>query len=334
MPNILLTQRCVRSCPYCFAKKHMGGADPGAFLPWEDLVYLADIMQEDKCMEMRFLGGEPTLHPAFADFAAYSLARGFSVTVFTSGIMAPKVKADIRRVFETIPRAKEKLSFLCNINDPAKSPPEEVPAVEDFLQEFGGSVTPGFNIYTLDFDLQFLFEYILRYGLKRNIRLGITHPILREDNMFIRPEDMRAMMQRLLGFLPQFLKLDVVPSLDCGFPLCALTDEELGRFHKAARGKLHFSCGLPLDIGPDMQVWSCFPLSAINKKSIYEFDTLKQAGEHFSQLMRNCRVEAGGIYPECDACDWRKKQLCHGGCAAHILKKIDEEGNIRALKLT
>lgn len=32
MPNILLTQRCVRSCPYCFAKKHMGGADPGVYV--------------------------------------------------------------------------------------------------------------------------------------------------------------------------------------------------------------------------------------------------------------------------------------------------------------
>jgi radical SAM protein with 4Fe4S-binding SPASM domain len=83
-----------------------------------------------------------------------------------------------------------------------------------------------------------------------------------------------------------------------------------------------------------MQVWSCFSLSSINKKSIFEFDTLKQAGEHFSQLMRNTRVEAGGIFSECDACDWRKKKVCHGGCAAHSLRKIDEEGDIRALKLT
>lgn len=333
MPNILLTQKCVRSCPYCFAKKQMSENDSGDTIKWEDLVYLADLFAQGGCREMRFLGGEPTLHPAFADFTAYSLARGFSVTVFTSGIMSDKVKEDIRKVFKTVPQAAKNISFLCNLNDPKLSPEAETRRVEGFLEEFGAWVTPGFNIYRNDYSLDFLFRYILRYGLKRRMRLGVTHPILRENNSFIRIEDMRGIVERLMGYLPLFNQYDVVPSLDCGFPLCAFRDEELGQLYKASKGSQSFTCGVPLDIGPDMTAWSCFPLSGTHRKSVYEFDDYAQMTEYYRTMMQNIRREAGGIYKDCDGCAWRKKGMCDGGCAAHVLREIDKEGGVRALAI-
>lgn len=45
MPNILLTQKCIRSCPYCFARKHMHDAPPEDILKWEDLIYIVDFFQ-------------------------------------------------------------------------------------------------------------------------------------------------------------------------------------------------------------------------------------------------------------------------------------------------
>ena len=42
MPNILLTQKCIRSCPYCFARKHMHDSPPDDILKWEDLIYIVD----------------------------------------------------------------------------------------------------------------------------------------------------------------------------------------------------------------------------------------------------------------------------------------------------
>ena len=122
----------------------MNESDSGEIIKWEDLVYLADLFVQGGCHEMRFLGGEPTLHPQFADFLAYSLKRGFSVTVFSSGIMSDKVKEDLRRVYKTIPEAAKNVSFLCNLNDPELSPPAETKRVEEFLEEFGISVTPDF----------------------------------------------------------------------------------------------------------------------------------------------------------------------------------------------
>ncbi len=333
MPNILLTQKCVRSCPYCFAKKQMNESDGGEVIKWEDLVYLADLFEQGGCREMRFLGGEPTLHPAFSDFLAYSLTRGFSVTAFSSGIMSDKVKEDIRRVYKTVPQADRNLSFLCNLNDPELSPPEETKRVEEFLEEFGAWVIPGFNIYRKDFSLNFLFRYINRYGLKRRIRLGLTHPILRENNSFISIPDMQGIANRLLGNLPLFNQLDVVASLDCGFPMCLFSDEQLGQLYKVTRGAKNFTCGTPVDIGPDMMAWSCFPLSATHRKSVYEFDDYNAMMEYFTGFSKSIRQEAGGIYEKCDSCAWRKKGLCDGGCAAHMLREMDKEGSVRALKI-
>ncbi len=333
MPNILLTQKCVRSCPYCFAKKQMGENDGGDVIKWEDLVYLADLFAQGGCREMRFLGGEPTLHPQFADFLAYALKRDFSVTVFSSGIMSEKVKNDLRRVYKTVPQADRKVSFLCNLNDPAFSPESETKRVEEFLEEFGAHVTPGFNIYRKDFSLDFLFKYINRYGLKRSIRLGLTHPILRENNSFISIPDIQGIVDRLLNHLPVFDQQNVCPGLDCGFPMCLFSDEKLGQLYKATKGVHKFTCGGPVDIGPDMMAWACFPLSGTHRKSVYDFDDYNGMMEYFRTFTKNIRQEAGGIYEKCDSCSWRKKGVCDGGCAAHVLREIDREGGVRAFKI-
>jgi radical SAM protein with 4Fe4S-binding SPASM domain len=311
----------------------MNESDSGGILQWEDLIYLADMFVLGGCREMRFLGGEPTLHPQFADFLAYSLKRDFAVTVFTSGIMSDKIKEDIQRVYKTVPQAEKKVSFLCNLNDPERSPAGETKRVEEFLEEFGSRVQPGFNIYRKDFSLDFLIKSINRYGLKRSIRLGLTHPILRENNSFISISDMPEIVDRLLGYIPLFEQYDIVPSLDCGFPMCRFSDEQLGKLYKVTRGAHKFSCGGPVDIGPDMTAWACFPLSATHRKSVYEFDDYKQMMEYFASFADSIRKASGGIYEKCDSCSWRKKGVCAGGCAAHMLREIDKEGGVRAFKI-
>ena len=53
---------------------------------------------------------------------------------------------------------------------------------------------PGFNIYRTDFDLAFLFQWINTFGLRRNIRLGMAHPILGRSNAFIDLADVDAVI--------------------------------------------------------------------------------------------------------------------------------------------
>ena len=47
MPNILLTNKCVRSCPYCFASKYMEDANgflKEDILSWDGLVHIVNLL--------------------------------------------------------------------------------------------------------------------------------------------------------------------------------------------------------------------------------------------------------------------------------------------------
>ncbi len=327
MTNILLTQRCVRSCPYCFAQKHMSDAPPDDVLSWENLIYLADFLEASGDQQVGLLGGEPTLHPDFVPFALYLLERGFRVAVFTSGIMS---KPNLDRLQASLGGLEPgRLGFVCNLNEPRFSPKGEMAQVHAFLEAFGPMVNPGFNIYRLDFDLTFLAETITRFGLKPHIRLGMANPIPGMPNKHIRPEDMPAVVNRIMEQAVLLDRLRVGLGPDCGFPLCAFSDAQLGLFHRMTGGQAHFGCGPAIDIGPDMMVWSCFPLSNHHKRSVFEFNRLEEIRDYFDQSLRTLRVEMGGLYEACDDCRYREDGLCAGGCAAHILSAFQGEAPIR-----
>ncbi|OGW29868.1 MAG: hypothetical protein A2X56_05465 [Nitrospirae bacterium GWC2_57_13] len=327
MANILLTQRCVRSCPYCFAKEHMSRSALEATLSWEDLIYLADLIQISGEHRVSLLGGEPTIHPEFVNYVAYLLERKIGITVFTSGIVPPRTLEDMTSAFRQIP--EQRLSFVCNLNDPHLSPPTEFERIGPFLEEFGPRTVPGFNIYRPDFSLDFLFDYINRYGMVHQIRMGLAHPIPGAKNAFVSIEDIRTAMDRLVSYAPSFRRFRVVPSLDCGFPLCAFTDEQLGMLYRIVGDPIRFGCSPAFDIGPDMSVWCCFPLSTYHKKSVFEFNSIGEIVTFYREKLRGLRIEAGGLYEDCDECTYREEGKCAGGCAAHLLSRFRNEERTR-----
>ena len=329
MANILLTERCVRSCPYCFAGGRMADSG-GDFLSWEDLIYLADLHRAENEKTFRLLGGEPTLHPQFPDMVAYLLARGFQVQVFTSGIMSDARLDEIHEVLAGVP--PDRVSFTVNLNDPALSPPAERARVEQFLRRFGERCTPGFNLYRLDFSLDFLLHDLNAFGLRRRIRLGLAHPVYGHDNVFIRPEDMRAVAARLVEYFPLFERHRAQIGFDCGFPLCRFDPGELGRLFLLAGGKVTFGCNPALDIGPDASAWACFPLSGYYRRNLYDFDSLHDLLRYFEELFHKVRVEVGGVFEECDHCPHRESGLCRGGCIAHALNLMKDEPEVRKLR--
>jgi len=327
MANVLLTQQCVRSCPYCFAKKHMADSEPDDILSWDNLIYIADLMEQSGEMGISLLGGEPTLHPHFVDFVLYLIERRFHVNVFTSGIMGEKMFREAERTLINI--HPDKLSFVCNVNNPDKSSFSELENVRHFLKVFGHLATAGFNIYKPDFSIDFIFQYINEFGLKRHIRLGLAHPIPGQHNVFVPVDKMKDMAERLVSYLPVLERLKIKAGFDCGFPLCIFTDEQIGKLFKHNNGRVSFGCGPAVDIGPDMSVWGCFPLSAIHKKSLYEFNTMHDIRNYYQDLHRKVRIEIAGVFNDCDDCVYREEGLCMGGCLAHSYNHFMNEAKIR-----
>jgi len=332
MANVLLTTRCNRSCPYCFAKSEMSATPARNLISWENLIYIADFLKFSGQRHISLLGGEPTLHPDCVDFILYLLERDFDVAVFTNGMLSPARLEEFASHLTDVP--VEQLTFVCNLNDPVQTPAskKETQRVHRFLSVLGPWTSAGFNIYRPDFTLDFLFDLINRHGMKRQLRLGVAHPVPGSPGGSIHPDEMAHIVQRLCSHRPQFDSFRVKPGLDCGFPICKFSDEQLGWLHRF-RGAVHFGCGPAFDISPDMSVYYCFPLSNFQRKSLFEFDSVEQIDSHFARIRSLLKAEVAGIYSECDGCMHQEEGVCGGGGLCQVLNRFTGEASVRLTEI-
>ena len=111
--------------------------------------------------------------------------------------------------------------------------------------------------------------------------------------------------------------------------MCKFSDAQLGWMSRHCGGNNNFGCGPAVDIGPDMTVWSCFPLSSFHKRSIFEFDCLGDIVNFYREMAQKVRIEVAGIFDECDSCWHRETERCNGGCLAHLLGRFQQEAQVR-----
>jgi hypothetical protein len=305
----------------------MRTSTPDENLTWENLIYVADFLISSNENHIALLGGEPTLHPLFVEFVLYLLERNFDITVFTSGVLEESVLKEAEAWLSHTP--PEKLSFVVNVNHPNISTAQELEKVNRFLDVFGMYSSMGYNIYQLDFDFRFLADLMNMHGTRRHLRIGLAHPIPGEGTRHLSVYELKPMVQRLIQFAPLLEQMRIQIGFDCGMPMCFYSEEQLGILYKLSRGALNFGCGPAVDIGPDLQVWSCFPLSNFHKRSIYDFDSIQEVHDFYRKHLDGIRVEAGGILEACDTCAHREQKLCQGGCIAHLLERFGEEARIR-----
>ena len=73
-----LTYRCNMNCTFCY--------NPIRALADMDLAYFEEVCRRlPKCVQFKFLGGEPTLHPDFTGFIRAARRRKHEVTVLSNG---------------------------------------------------------------------------------------------------------------------------------------------------------------------------------------------------------------------------------------------------------
>jgi len=315
MANLLLTEKCVRSCPYCFAKEYLKKSQENLLL-WENLIYIADLFESSHEKHLSLLGGEPTLHPNFIDFVLYLHQRRFHVNVFTSGIISNNTMNAAKAYLLKIP--VETLSFVCNYNHPKTSTAGETKQIHKFFSAFSKYISLGFNLYQKDFDFTFLVDAILKYDLKKHIRLGLAQPIPGQKNECLTLNEIEKLAGNFREQLALLEKNRISVGFDCGMPLCIFSDDDIGRLFKLNGGRVAFSCGPAIDMGADMQVWACFPLSNYEKKSLYDFNTVDEIKKYFSEQHEKIRKEKSGIFEACSTCIYLKENLCRGGCLARL----------------
>lgn len=322
--NLLINNTCNRACPYCFARAKVGQARPeGRQISLEDFELYLDFVVRNGMRRIKLLGGEPALHPEFLEILRRASQRGLDTLVFTNGLWP----ASIREGLRAIPLAEWKVRFVFNVHEPRLQPAAELALAFESIKIAGGQGACGFTIYREGFDLQFIPDLIDAAGMSRDLRLGLAAPVAGAENLFVEAARFRAIGSRLVEQLERLERRDVLASFDCGFPLCMFPNENLGKLIRSSR-KFHSVCGFPVDVGPDLTAWPCFPLSNIANVRLLDFPNAAELRAFYSSRLAHLRRI--GALEACAACKYRRREQCCGGCAARALRAlVARDGEVR-----
>ena len=158
------------------------------------LVGIMKFLKNSDINELRLLGGEPSLHPEFPDFIKQGLENGFSVRIFSNGL----IKKDI--LSEIIQLPAEKVRFVINSIDREIDPAGHL-AQERTFSELGPKASVGINICRIDQNPDYLIDIIKKHNLVPEIRIGLAHPTVPPSNLFLHPKFYQTAGYQLKRFL-------------------------------------------------------------------------------------------------------------------------------------
>lgn len=322
--NILVTTVCNRRCPYCFAASRVtstsgntGGEQESSFISSENFSRALAFASKHEQL-LGILGGEPSLHPEFTSLIEQTWAAGFCAKVFTNGVWSEKA---VDAVEKLTARTSSNLRLVVNVNHTDITSAQERTAQVRLFSRLSEHCCLSFNIHSLNQEMDFLVDIIVRHGLMRDIRLGIAAPLAEQPSEFIPLSDYPKAAPLIMALAERCDAHDIRIGFDCGFTLCMFTPEQLGLLHIWG-ADFKSSCGPAVDVGIDLTAWACFPLATLNKSvSIDEYRDSLELGRHFEEYFNP--LYSTGALPECIGCKHLKRKRCTGGCAAHTYRRYE-----------
>lgn len=321
MANIVLTNLCNLCCPYCFASELR--SEDIQFLSQENLEEIKDFLQRSDVQEVGLIGGEPTLHPKFAEIATQlaECPQFRKVCVYTNGIR-------LSRFFPQL--CCTKICYLVNVNDPREIGYQKYNCIVQMLETAKDNgmlkqISLGVNVYKADADFDFVLSLCSRFGFSA-LRLSVVVPEnaanLDRNSYFM------GLKPTLMALYHQMKELGIVPKYDCNIiPACLFTPEEAeflrlmpGSAYDLGRITGEYAvCHPVIDIYPDLSVARCFGMSHLHEKKIRDFQTLNDIIRYFV-----FRLDGKLLYsdtsPDCRICYQRQVLRCYGGCIAFLQK--------------
>lgn len=311
--NIILITDCQRRCEYCFAKNNIN--NPMQF-SMENFKTAINWIGSTNCNNERIalLGGEPTLHPDFIEFLEYILPKKLRVLIFTNGmieninlyndIINVAIKNNIRTFLD--------LGFCVNINEPKYRSKRENELQDLFFKHLGKVSSLSFNIFEEEFDPYFLISIINKYNLVKNVRLGIAVP-LGNKNKYLNINSYKYISTKIIDFIKVCLKYKIFIVFDCGFTKCMFSEEDLQELDNLKNTSISFDCGPSIDIYPNLEITSCYPMSDILRVNMKDYPSANELLINWEQKFNTLNT----IYNKCNECNYFISKECGGGCKAY-----------------
>jgi len=283
-------------------------------MPRENIRKVMKFLSLSGDRQLRLLGGEPTLHPEFIEIVEEALANGFFVHVFTNGIMKKEIADFLRKIPDN------SISMLCNVSPQATDSDRKIEMRNYALHRLGKIIQVGMTLTSPQFDYRYLIDYIKKYELRKRIRIGIAQPIVGKENEFLKPSEYREAGKAIVQMVKACIKEDILVGFDCGLTLCMFNEEEIGILMKCSEGFV-VRCSPILDIGQELDIWHCFPLSEVLISKVEYFSNRNDAVKFYNDLVKPYR--ALGCMPECLRCNYLLRGQCSGGCLAHAMNSLN-----------
>ena len=317
MANLLITWQCNRHCTYCFARVRADEgprSQAGDLISLEHLEEAQDFFLRSKISVVGLLGGEPGLHPELAQIVERLLTVGLNVRLFTGGLI-PEQTA--RYLAGTEP---ERVRIVINMPGPGDLGSK---SDEDWFWKtmslLVGRGAVGYTIRDPQQDLRFLSEAAQTYRMNGSpMRLGLASPCIDDPSPPVLPTSCYPdVARRVLELAEDCARRQATLEFDCGFPRCMFTEVEHERL-RALNVHAVFQCSSVVDIGPDLNTWSCFPLKAMGEIGLRDVQTRDEIITRFRLQQRAYRNF--GIYDRCMDCHYKRNGECSGGCLAHVIR--------------
>lgn len=313
MANLSITNVCNRECGYCFARDTR--AEYGkTHIDNKTYEKALDYLQRSGIKQARLLGGEPTLHPEFIDIVKKALDRKLEIMLFSNGLMPGK----ILNFLADIPEGQ--LSVLLNTIHPDEADKQGILHQKKVMKKLGRRIIPGINICNPKQELDYLPEYIAEYNLKKEIRLGLSHPALGHSNIFLHPKEYKKVGYFISQFKHKALKAGISLGFDCGFVPCMFPDESIKLLSEELK-KAGNCCHPIIDMLTDGSFIACYPLNNLLKIKIHDRLTASDLIKTFREM--SSPFENTGIFPYCTSCPLFRTR-CNGGCLAYRIRRYSE----------
>ncbi|SLM31932.1 hypothetical protein MTBBW1_50055 [Desulfamplus magnetovallimortis] len=316
MGNLLITSKCNRKCSFCFARQRLNSRNEPSNITRENIRKVMDFSSRSGTKQLRLLGGEPSVHPEFTDILDEAISDGFHVHVFTNGMFSAGVTDYIEQMSDS------EISFLCNISPQAKDSEKQIRDRTYALKKLGQKITLSITLTSPDFEFDYLIDIIKEYNLRKHIRVGIAQPIVGQENDYLHPDDYRETGRAIMNMTNACIAEDILIGFDCGMTLCMFSEAELGQLQTRTEG-FKSVCNPIVDIGLDLSVWSCFPLSDILNSHLDSFDNRMEITAFYEKELAPYRTL--GCKSECLTCDFKRRGQCFGGCLAHAINSLSKK---------
>lgn len=312
MPNIILTEYCNLSCPYCFAKKMIDErTEDNTKISLDQLNTILEwLLPSTEGQRIGLIGGEPTLHPDLKEILhrvnSFNEFTNSDSILFTNGIELDKFINDIGI----------NMAILVNVNNLSTDKLNKLISNLDICNDLKWfktkKITLGCNLHLEEKYYLYFWNIVDRYPDISIIRMSVTAPS--SLGLKLNKQDYYLKMKSiLLNFISECKKRNLKITYDCNqIPFCLLDKKEYDLIKKLDIDKTYDKfCDPVIDITPDFKATCCFGVYN-NPISCENFNTLEDLFRYFKAQMVLKTVKNNNSM--CEKCEKLNLLQCQGGC--------------------